>query len=121
MPTCSPFLVKSSLHAQGIVVKKITFRIVVQHPERDRMMDIGPVVLLLGSPNIVSLAQVQVGNSPEYITERKLGKGGFGQVYVGRRVSGGTSRVGPDAYEVCHFLTLKAYLILFVLHSLIYG
>ncbi|GJN24643.1 hypothetical protein PR202_gb12396 [Eleusine coracana subsp. coracana] len=30
----------------------------------------------------------------------KLGKGGFGQVYVGRRVSGGTARVGPDAYEV---------------------
>ncbi|TVU41578.1 hypothetical protein EJB05_15108 [Eragrostis curvula] len=44
--------------------------------------------------------RVQVGNSPEYITDRKLGKGGFGQVYVGRRVSGGTSRVGPDAYEV---------------------
>ncbi|KAK3124544.1 hypothetical protein QOZ80_7BG0588130 [Eleusine coracana subsp. coracana] len=44
--------------------------------------------------------RVQVGNSPEYITERKLGKGGFGQVYVGRRVSGGTARVGPDAYEV---------------------
>jgi hypothetical protein len=44
MPTCSPFLVKSSLHAQGIAVKKITFRIVVQHPERDRMMDISPVV-----------------------------------------------------------------------------
>ncbi|KAJ4745787.1 Casein kinase I-like protein [Rhynchospora pubera] len=44
--------------------------------------------------------RVQVGNSPEYITDRKLGKGGFGQVYVGRRVSGGTNRTGPDAYEV---------------------
>ncbi|CAN6196994.1 unnamed protein product [Urochloa humidicola] len=44
--------------------------------------------------------RVQVGNSPEYITDRKLGKGGFGQVYVGRRVSGGTARTGPDAYEV---------------------
>ena len=42
----------------------------------------------LGSPNLISFLQVQVGNSPEYITERKLGKGGFGQVYVGRRVSG---------------------------------
>lgn len=31
--------------------------------------------------------QVQVGGSPVYKTERKLGKGGFGQVYVGRRVS----------------------------------
>ncbi|CAA0837516.1 Protein kinase family protein [Striga hermonthica] len=44
--------------------------------------------------------RVQVGNSPMYKTERKLGKGGFGQVYVGRRVSGGTDRTGPDAIEV---------------------
>lgn len=44
--------------------------------------------------------QVQVGNSPQYKVERKLGKGGFGQVYVGRRVSGGTDRTGPDAIEV---------------------
>ncbi|KAG8061251.1 hypothetical protein GUJ93_ZPchr0003g18415 [Zizania palustris] len=44
--------------------------------------------------------RVQVGNSPEYITDRKLGKGGFGQVYVGRRVSGGGSHTGPDAQEV---------------------
>ncbi|KAL0359376.1 UNVERIFIED_CONTAM: Casein kinase-like protein HD16 [Sesamum angustifolium] len=44
--------------------------------------------------------RVQVGNSPMYKTERKLGKGGFGQVYVGRRVSGGTERTGPDAIEV---------------------
>ncbi|CAD6207035.1 unnamed protein product [Miscanthus lutarioriparius] len=44
--------------------------------------------------------RVQVGNSPEYLTGRKLGKGGFGQVYVGRRVSGGSSRMGPDAHEV---------------------
>ncbi|MCD7449373.1 hypothetical protein HAX54_051804 [Datura stramonium] len=40
--------------------------------------------------------RVQVGNSPVYKTERKLGKGGFGQVYVGRRTSGGTERTGPD-------------------------
>ena len=30
--------------------------------------------------------QVAIGGSPEYFVERKLGKGGFGQVYVGRRV-----------------------------------
>ncbi|KAK7818526.1 casein kinase 1-like protein hd16, partial [Quercus suber] len=30
---------------------------------------------------------VKVGNSPVYKIERKLGKGGFGQVYVGRRVA----------------------------------
>ncbi|XP_019187189.1 PREDICTED: casein kinase 1-like protein HD16 [Ipomoea nil] len=44
--------------------------------------------------------RVQVGNSPVYITERKLGKGGFGQVYVGRRVTGGMGRTGPDAVQV---------------------
>ena len=42
-----------------------------------------------------------MGNSPVYKIERKLGKGGFGQVYVGRRVSGGSDRTGPDAIEVC--------------------
>ncbi|KAJ7555651.1 hypothetical protein O6H91_05G048700 [Diphasiastrum complanatum] len=44
--------------------------------------------------------RVQVGGSPLYKTERKLGKGGFGQVYVGRRVSGGTGHIGPQAVEV---------------------
>ncbi|PKI34075.1 hypothetical protein CRG98_045532, partial [Punica granatum] len=44
--------------------------------------------------------RVQVSNSPVYKTERKLGKGGFGQVYVGRRVTGGSDRTGPDAIEV---------------------
>ncbi|KAI3495871.1 hypothetical protein L1887_38217 [Cichorium endivia] len=44
--------------------------------------------------------RVQVGNSPAYKLERKLGKGGFGQVYVGRRVTGGSGISGPDALEV---------------------
>ncbi|KAL9227283.1 hypothetical protein vseg_002991 [Gypsophila vaccaria] len=45
--------------------------------------------------------KVQVGGSPMYKLERKLGKGGFGQVYVGRRIGGNTSeRAGPNAYEV---------------------
>eukprot|EP00249_Psilotum_nudum_P023122 c28755_g1_i4 orf=395-1576(+) len=44
--------------------------------------------------------RVQVGSSPVYKIERKLGKGGFGQVYVGRRVSGATERTGPQAMEV---------------------
>jgi hypothetical protein len=40
--------------------------------------------------------QVQVGGSPMYRVDRKLGKGGFGQVYVGRRVGAGAgaSEVG---------------------------
>ncbi|TVU44651.1 hypothetical protein EJB05_04097, partial [Eragrostis curvula] len=54
----------------------------------------------LAAENAPVPERVQVGNSPEYVTERKLGQGGFGQVYVGRRVSGGSSRIGPDAYEV---------------------
>ncbi|XP_077217988.1 casein kinase 1-like protein HD16 isoform X2 [Tasmannia lanceolata] len=48
--------------------------------------------------------KVQVGGSPMYKIERKLGKGGFGQVYVGRRLSaapGGVDRTtGPGAIEV---------------------
>ncbi|KAJ0491731.1 putative non-specific serine/threonine protein kinase [Helianthus annuus] len=47
---------------------------------------------------------VQVGRSLIYKTNRKLGKGGFGQVYVGRRVTGGSGRTRLDATEVC---TLK--------------
>lgn len=33
------------------------------------------------------MLQVQVEGSPMYRVDRKLGKGGFGQVYVGRCVS----------------------------------
>ncbi|EOY32393.1 Casein kinase I protein isoform 1 [Theobroma cacao] len=45
--------------------------------------------------------RVQVGGSPLYKIERKLGKGGFGQVFVGRRVNGGNERAtGSAALEV---------------------
>ncbi|XP_042498035.1 casein kinase 1-like protein HD16 isoform X2 [Macadamia integrifolia] len=47
--------------------------------------------------------KVQVGNSPMYKIERKLGKGGFGQVYVGRRMSATITMdrsTGPLASEV---------------------
>ncbi|XP_022730129.1 casein kinase 1-like protein HD16 isoform X2 [Durio zibethinus] len=44
--------------------------------------------------------RVQLGNSPVYKLDRKLGKGGFGQVYVGRRISGGIGCTGADAFEV---------------------
>lgn len=42
----------------------------------------------------------QVGGSPVYILERKLGKGGFGQVYVGRRTAPTTAKDGPTANYV---------------------
>ncbi|KAK9908618.1 hypothetical protein WJX75_000528 [Coccomyxa subellipsoidea] len=45
----------------------------------------------------------QVGGSPVYIVERKLGKGGFGQVYVGRRAVQTTAKDGPNA----NFVALK--------------
>ncbi|OMO66586.1 hypothetical protein COLO4_30495 [Corchorus olitorius] len=46
--------------------------------------------------------KVQVGGSPTYKIERKLGKGGFGQVCVGRRVSAVNTndRNGAGALEV---------------------
>jgi serine/threonine protein kinase len=57
--------------------------------------------------------QVQVGNSPVYKIDRKLGKGGFGQVYVGRRIRNVSERSGPHAAEVsnkhlCSPVTLGA-------------
>lgn len=45
--------------------------------------------------------RVQVGGSPLYKVERKLGKGGFGQVFVGRRIGGGNERsAGASILEV---------------------
>lgn len=42
-----------------------------------------------------------MGGSPWYKVERKLGKGGFGQVFVGRRLGG-----GPGVIEVQFLLLL---------------
>jgi len=46
--------------------------------------------------------KVQVGGSPLYKVERKLGKGGFGQVFVGRRERANA----PGAVEVCFSLCI---------------
>lgn len=53
---------------------------------------------------------MKLGNSPAYRLDRKLGKGGFGQVYVGRRVTGGSGRTGPNAVEVCFFSSWPRHL-----------
>ena len=44
--------------------------------------------------------QVQVGNSPIYRIDQKLGKGGFGQVFVGSRIHHVSELSGPHAAEV---------------------
>lgn len=44
--------------------------------------------------------RVQVSNSPVYKVDKKLGNGGYGQVYVGRRLCGSTDRTGANALEV---------------------
>lgn len=49
---------------------------------------------------------MQIGQSPVYKVEKKLGKGGFGQVFLGRRVTGGNERIGAGAAEV---MSLTAY------------
>lgn len=43
-----------------------------------------------------------MGGSPEYYVDRKLGKGGFGQVYVGKRVAATKNKDGPQANLVRH-------------------
>ena len=38
--------------------------------------------------------------SPTYVVEEKLGKGGFGQVYIGRRRTASNATEGADANKV---------------------
>lgn len=47
--------------------------------------------------------QCQVGGSPVYIVEKKLGKGGFGQVFVGRRSTPNNSKESSSSQFVRNF------------------
>ncbi|KAG7672488.1 hypothetical protein Ndes2526B_g08992 [Nannochloris sp. 'desiccata'] len=44
--------------------------------------------------------KVQVGGSPTYVVDKKLGKGGFGQVYCGKRVPATKDTIGANATQV---------------------
>jgi hypothetical protein len=71
--------------------------------------------------------RVCVGGGPEYILDRKLGKGGFGQVFVGRRVQATKAKDGSNANlvrraccaaralagRVCFFVGVWVYDLLF--------
>lgn len=45
-------------------------------------------------------SSIQVPGSPEYILDKKLGKGGFGQVYLGQRAIPTRIKDGPQANSV---------------------
>lgn len=51
--------------------------------------------------------QVAVGGSPVYLVERKLGKGGFGQVYVGRRKEPAADGAGKEGSASATTVALK--------------
>lgn len=59
----------------------------------------------------LSIAKVQVGGSPVYKVERKLGKGGFGQVFVGRRerVTGLGAMEVSFSFYIWPFVILKGF------------
>lgn len=42
---------------------------------------------------------MSVGNSPLYICDKKLGKGGFGQVYIGKIKEGSKSKQSLNNYD----------------------
>lgn len=54
-----------------------------------------------------------------YIVERKLGKGGFGQVYVGRRAQQTTAEDGPNANFVSPHLLQTCWFTNLGLHTVV--
>ena len=67
------------------------------------------------------LEQIQIGSSPTYKLDRKLGKGGFGQVYVGRRISTPSlseRTPGANALEV-NLASLDAFFCILIVETII--
>ncbi|RDY00970.1 Casein kinase 1-like protein HD16, partial [Mucuna pruriens] len=87
--------------------KKVSVRVLEEenmdeYDSGGRSADKAPGAEDEGGTNAPLPEKVQVGGSPLYRIDRKLGKGGFGQVYVGRRVGAMNSneRTGAGAVEV---------------------
>ncbi|MCL7047245.1 hypothetical protein MKW94_013170 [Papaver nudicaule] len=80
----------------GVTVKVVSKNLVAEKKIVEKPVGIK---VAEASPGVIP-DMVQVGRSPVYKIERKLGKGGFGQVFVGKRVTGVTSRTGSIASEV---------------------
>jgi hypothetical protein len=59
-----------------------------------------PPPLTFIAPPLVPSAQVQVSSSPVYTTGRRLGKGGFGQVFLGTRSQKSRSAKDQKPVEV---------------------
>ncbi|CAI9106807.1 OLC1v1006033C1 [Oldenlandia corymbosa var. corymbosa] len=97
---------KAKIVRQKVKVKESVVPVVVIEDEDKTMADESGNLSAKGSADEDGTPPsfpdtVQVGGSPSYKVERKLGKGGFGQVFVGRRVSGGNERAtGAGALEV---------------------
>ncbi|KAL0311934.1 UNVERIFIED_CONTAM: Casein kinase-like protein HD16 [Sesamum radiatum] len=84
-----PFLKGEGSSSYGLLMRSSSFGLLVQ-------------AYGVGKWKSIHKNPVQVGGSPAYRIERKLGKGGFGQVYVGRRINppNPNERNGPGAVEV---------------------
>ena len=59
--------------------------------------------------------QVQVGGSFPYVVDKKLGKGGFGQVYLGNRLAPTKDTLGANANQARNLPPLLLLLLLIII------
>ncbi|KAK4374875.1 hypothetical protein RND71_005552 [Anisodus tanguticus] len=106
----SPIGVQTRQHAppeECYQKTELTHRV---EPGQPSWSQVDQAVSRMTEPSKLSLlceaSDVQVGGSPVYKVERKLGKGGFGQVLLGHRLTGGNGCAnGTLAREVTWSLT----------------